>query len=333
MSNSITEVTQTDGSYVDWPAIFAGTVVAVSIALLLTTFGAALGLSSITLDGTDQSSTLELVLTAIWMALTLIAAYLAGGYIAGRMRRRVETAEREEVTARDGINGLVVWGLGTILSTMMLANVVSFAANTAGAVVTGAGQVAGNVTQTAGTAISGVTSSVADAVEAVVPDAAKADPTEYLSNQLLRPAQVNPATSDPADVAQQTGSIIANVYRTGEVSDEARDYLASAVAARTQMTQAQAQARVDQIIAEAQEARQQTADAIEAARLEAQQLADEAEVAAVEAARMARNGGIMTAFALAASALIAAVAAFAGAVHGGRNRDEGRIFFGFQYTG
>jgi hypothetical protein len=48
----------TDGSYVDWPAIFAGSVVAVAIAILLTTFGAALGLSSITLDGSDSSSTI-----------------------------------------------------------------------------------------------------------------------------------------------------------------------------------------------------------------------------------------------------------------------------------
>ena len=71
MNTTLTEKTA-DGSYVDWPAIFAGTVVAVAIGLLLTTFGAALGLSSITLDGTDNSSTLELVLTALWMVITLV---------------------------------------------------------------------------------------------------------------------------------------------------------------------------------------------------------------------------------------------------------------------
>ena len=74
MNTTLTEKTA-DGSYVDWPAIFAGTVVAVAIGLLLTTFGAALGLSSITLDGTDNSSTLELVLTALWMVITLVASY------------------------------------------------------------------------------------------------------------------------------------------------------------------------------------------------------------------------------------------------------------------
>jgi hypothetical protein len=332
MNTTITEE-PVDGSYVDWPAIFAGTVVAVAIGLLLTTFGAALGLSSITLDGSDQSSTLELIFTALWMALSLIAAYLAGGYIAGRMRRRVETATRDEVTARDGINGLVVWGLGTILSALLLTNAISFAAHTAGAVAAGAGQAAGAVAQAAGTAVSSVASGAANVAGAAIPDAAKNDPTEYLSNQLLRPAQVDPTTADPAQLAQQTGSIVANAYRTGEVSDDDRAYLASAVAARTDMTQTQAKARVDQVISDAQEARQQAADAIEAAQAEAQKLADDAKDAAIEAARTARNAGILTAFALAAAALIAAVAAFAGAVHGGRNRDDGRIFFGLRYNG
>jgi hypothetical protein len=331
--NTTLPTTASDVPYVDWPAIFAGTVVAVAIGLLLTTFGAALGLSSITLDGTDQSSTLELVLTAVWMVLTLIAAYLAGGYIAGRMRRRIETATDDEATARDGINGLVVWGLGTILSALLLSSAVSFVASTAGNVAAGAGQAAGAVAQAAGTAVGGVASGVANAAGAAIPDAAKNDPTEYLSNQLLRPEQVDATTADPAELAQQTASIVANVYRTGELSDEDRAYLASAVAARTDMTKTQAEARVDQIVAEAKDARQQAADGIETAKVEAQQLADEAEAAAIEAARMARNAGIMTAFALAAAALIAAVAAFVGAVHGGRNRDAGTIFYGLRYHG
>lgn len=331
--NTPNTATATDGSYVDWAAIFAGTVVAVAIGLLLTTFGAALGLSSITLDGTDDSSTFELILTALWLVLTLIAAYLAGGYIAGRMRRRVESATKDEVTTRDGINGLTVWGLGTIITAVLLSNAISFAANTAGSVAAGAGQAAGAVVQTAGSAVGGVASGVANAAGAAIPDEAKADPTEYLSNQLLRPAQVDPNAADPAQVAQQAASIVANVYRTGEVSDADRTYLASAVAARTNMTQQEAQVRVDQVVTDAQTARQKAADAVQAAKDEAQQLADEAKATAVEAARTARNAGILTAFVLAAAALIAGVAAFAGAVHGGRDRDAGRTFRGLHYHG
>lgn len=322
----------TDGSYVDWPAIFAGTVVAVAIAVLLATFGTALGLSAITLDGTDQSSTFELILTALWLVLTLVAAYLAGGYIAGRMRRRVEAAKSDEVTARDGINGLVVWGLGTILTAVMLSNVVSFAASTAGSVAAGAGQAAGTVVEVAGDAVGGAASGIADAAGAVIPDEIEADPTEFLSNQLLRPSRIDPETADPAELARQAASIVANVFRTGEISDQDRAYLVGAVAARTDLTRDAVNTRVDEAIAEAQDARQEAADALDTAQAEAQALADEAEATAVEAARVARNAGVLTAFILAAAALIAAVASVAGAVHGGRSRDEGRLFYGLRYT-
>ncbi|HDY95443.1 hypothetical protein LCGC14_0258050 [marine sediment metagenome] len=322
-----------DGSYVDWPAIFAGTVVAVAIGLLLTSFGAALGLASITLDGTDDSSTLELVLTALWLVITLVASYLAGGYIAGRMRRRVESATEDEVTARDGINGLVVWGLGSVITAVMLSTAFTFAANTAGNVAAGAGKAAGTVVEAAGSAVGGAAAGLADAAGAAIPDEAKNDPTDYLSNQLLRPNQVNPTTADPEELAQQTASIMANVYRTGEVSEEDRTYLAGAVAARTDLTQAQAKTRVDTVVTEAQDARQEAEEAIAAAKAEAEQAAEEAKEAAIDAAQAARNAAILTAFVLAAASLIAGVASVAGSVHGGRHRDQGRLFAGLTYRG
>ena len=327
----------TDGSYVDWPAIFAGTVVAVAIGLLLTTFGAALGLSTITLDGSDGGSTFEIVLTALWMVLTLIAAYLAGGYIAGRMRSRVESATRDEVTTRDGINGLVVWGLGTILTAVMLTSVVGAAARTAGSVAATAGQAAGAVVQTAGSAVggavSGIASGVANVAGAAVPQDVQDNPTDFLSNRLLRPAQIDPENIDPQQIATQAASIVGDIYRTGEISDEDRAYLVNAVAARTDLSQQQVEARVDEVVTAAQDARQQAADAIETARAEAEQLAQQAQDTAVEAARTARNAGILTAFGLAAASLLAAVAAFVAAIRGGRDRDDGRVHFGLRYNG
>ena len=69
---------------------------------------------------------------------------------------------------------------------------------------------------------------------------------------------------------------MANVYRTGEVSEEDRTYLAGAVAARTDLTQAQAKTRVDTVVTEAQDARQEAEEAIAAAKAEAEQAAEEA---------------------------------------------------------
>lgn len=334
MTTTPSVATATDGSYVDWPAIFAGTVVAVAIGVLLTTFGAALGLSTITLDGTDGGSTFEIVLTAVWLLLTLIAAYLAGGYIAGRMRRRVETASRDEITTRDGINGLVVWGLGTILTAVMLTSVIGTAARTASSVAATAGQAAGAVMQTAGAAVGGAVSGVASGVaNAAIPQDVQNNPADFLSNRLLRPAQINPDNIDPEQIAMQAASIVGDIYRTGDISDEDRTFLVNAVAARTDLTQQQVAARVDEVVTAAQDARQQAADAIETARAEAEQLAQQAQEVAVDAARTARNAGILTAFGLAAASLLAAVAAFVSAISGGRDRDEGRVHASLRYNG
>nr|MDX8333135.1 hypothetical protein [Agrobacterium rosae] len=84
----------------------------------------------------------------------------------------------------------------------------------------------------------------------------------------------------------------------------------------------------------------QTVERVQAVRAAAQQRVDEAQkkvneltaqaektvqdakTAAADAAEKARITGILTAFLLAASSLVAAAAAYIGAVHGGRHRDE-----------
>jgi hypothetical protein len=69
------------------------------------------------------------------------------------------------------------------------------------------------------------------------------------------------------------------------------------------------------------------------AKAEADRLAQEATDAAIAAAEVARVSTILTAFILAAAALVAGAASYVGAVRGGRHRDEGRIFGGFAYRG
>ena len=56
-----------------------------------------------------------------------------------------------------------------------------------------------------------------------------------------------------------------------------------------------------------------------------------AQAQAEKAAEKARITGILTAFLLATSALVAVVAPYIGAIHGGRLRDEGRIWDGLAY--
>ncbi len=89
---------------------------------------------------------------------------------------------------------------------------------------------------------------------------------------------------------------------------------------RVQVVRTAAQQKVD-------EARKK----IDELRAQAEKAAEDAKTAAADAAEKARITGILTAFLLAASSLVAAVAAYIGAVHGGRHRDEGRVWGGLAY--
>ncbi len=297
--------------YVDWAAILGGTVVAVSLGILFTGFGAALGMTAISAERGEGNGLLAFVISTVFIVVSMVAAYATGGYIAGRLRRRADTATRDEVTVRDGLNGLIVWGLGVTVSAMMLGSLVS-------GVVTGAGNVAATGAQVAGTVAAGAAGAASDAAGAALPE----DPMQFVTGSMLRPQTVAPGLASASATTADVGTILANVVATGEISDADRTYLIDVTSARTGLTPEEVEARVEQAVAAAQTARD------DAARLVA-----EAEAAARDAAETARISAILTAFLLTATALVAGVATYIAAVRGGRHRDEGRIFGGFSYLG
>ncbi len=315
-----------NGSYVDWAAVLGGAVVAAATAGLFATFGAALGLSTVSAEQGEGSLMVWLIVSGLWIVITLAASYFAGGYVAGRMRRRLDDASADEVAARDGINGLVVWGLGMLVTAWMAAGLVSSVAQTAGSTIGGAAELAGGAIGAAGEAAGA-------AVGAAVPDDGDGA-ISWISDSLLRPTLAPPAAegttpaagdapaigSDTAELARQSAAVLVNVLRTGEISDEDRAYLTAATAQFTGLPPAEVEARVESAVTAAQDA-----------RAEAEQALEEAEAAARDTAETARIGGILTAFVLAASALVAAAAAVGGGVKGGQHRDEGRLFGGFSY--
>lgn len=326
------------GAYVDWAAVLGGAVVAAAIGGLFHMFGAGLGMATISFERGEGSFNLMLIVTGLWMVVTLIASFLTGGYIAGRMRRRVDDASADEVAARDGINGLVVWGAGMLVMAWM-------AMGAFGAVAVTAGNVADSVLRAGGAAVGGAAEAVGSAVDAddegvsswisasllrtsptsaapaptTAPAPGASDPAVQPAPAQTAPAAVAPA-GDTAEVDRQTAAIILNGVRTGDVSDSDRDYLVAAVTQRTALSQEEAEARVDQAIASVQDA-----------RTDAEALLAEAEATARDVAESARIGAILTAFALTAASLVAGAAAVAGAVRGGRHRDEGRLYGGLTY--
>jgi len=303
---------QMPGSYVDWAAIIGGAVIAVALGLLATGFGAALGMGAISAREAEDASTLGLILSAFWIIVSMIAAYAAGGYVAGRMRRKLDSATTHEVTVRDGMNGLIVWALGTILSAMMLATVVS-------STISAVGSVAATASQAAGSAIGGIAQG-AGAAASMLP-ASDVNPVDFIGRSLMRSTGSQPAAETPEDTLADATSIIGNVLATGEISDSDRAYLIQTTAARTGLSPAEAEVRVTDAL-----------NAATSARDEAAAFAEEAEQTARDVAETARISAILTAFLLTAAALVAGVAAYVCAVWGGRHRDEGRIFGGFSYN-
>lgn len=316
-----------DGSYIDWTAVLGGGVVAVAVGSVFAGFGAALGLSTISAEPGEGSLSAMVIVSGLWIVVSLVASYSAGGYIAGRMRRRVDRAAADEVTARDGINGLVVWGLGIVVSVVLLGSAVSTTVSAVGEAASAAGSVAEVVATTAGSIAEGAVS----AAGGQVTEAGAPEPMAYLSDSLLRPAQVAAGGADPAAAERSTAVILGNVAVTGEATDAERAYLVSAVIASSGLTQPEAAARVDAAIARAQTMRADAMTMAADAKAEAERLAQEVRDAAIAAAEAARVSAILTAFILAAAAMVAAAASYVGAVRGGLHRDEGRIFGGFAY--
>jgi hypothetical protein len=126
MSLSETPVGPTGRSFgVTWSAAIAGAVVAAPLAFVLESFGVAIGVGLSSASPTWRDTSFALVLlSGLYLLLTALAAYALGGYFAGRMRRPYGPAENPEY--EDGMHGLLVWGLATLLSGLVAVTTVSF---------------------------------------------------------------------------------------------------------------------------------------------------------------------------------------------------------------
>lgn len=277
-----------DGSYVDWPAIIGGIVLASAISVLMLTFGSALGLSFANFRGNANNNATGIAIAAAsWLVWVEVSSFMAGAYLAGRLRRRMHDANEHESDVRDGAHGLLVWAGALIVGSMLAVSGIGAATNAAG-----------NVASTLTNAASNVAGGAAQ----------KADPTAYFTDTLFRPAQgaTPPAPGAPGapDPRAEAGRIFTQAATTGTISDADRAYLATLVSQQTGMPPDQAQARVNDVTTAIDKARQQ----------------------ALDAAETARKTAVVGAFIVAASLLISAAAAFWAAQKGGNHRDENTVF-------
>jgi hypothetical protein len=273
-------------SYVEWGAVFAGAVLAAALSFVLLTFGTAIGLSATSpWPGSGLSAKVIASIAVFWVMAQQIGSVMAGAYVAGRMRSRwSETGHEAEF--RDGLHGALVWGVGVLISALLV-----FAA-------------AGAVSRTGADLASKAAGSVASSADAM----------DTVLDTMLRQASTAqaapgaPAASPPASAAQGTAArqraavsdetraemsrVLASSVASGSITPENRTYLAQLVAQRTGFSQQEAERRVD--------------NAVTAARA---------------AADKARRAAILTGFVTAASLVLSLGAGWWAAMRGGQHRD------------
>lgn len=103
-----------------WGPVFAGAIAAAALVFVLHGFALAVGLSISSAAPTWRDASIALVvLSGLYVILAALASYGLGGYVAALMRPRVAAAPPEDVEFRDGMHGLLVWALATLLTVVI----------------------------------------------------------------------------------------------------------------------------------------------------------------------------------------------------------------------
>lgn len=234
-------------SYVDWPAVLAGTAIALAISALLLMFGASIGLSLTSpWAGEGASATTIGIAATVWFALVHIYSVGVGGYLAGRMRPRSANLKRDEVSFRDGANGLVVWALAIVIGLFVATSTIS------------------SVTRTATGAAASVASAVAPLAQQTV-DLTFAQVAQG-GDQPNAAATPNAAGQQPATLtADERERVVAALQRAlvqGEFAAQDRAYLEAMMVRKTGVTPEQAKARLDEAVKPAIQSAKETADEV-----------------------------------------------------------------------
>jgi hypothetical protein len=227
-----------DRTYADWPAIFAGAVLATAIAFLLTSFGSAIGLSLVHLIDGERSAIWAAIAVGLWVLWVAVSSFMAGAYVTGRLRRRLNDATPHEVDIRDGIHGLVMWGVAALLGAVMTFASLSGLAGAGAAAVSAAGSAAASV------------------VEGV------ADNSGVIVDRLFRGEDGRVAV--PSGMREEVGRLLAD--SPDGVAEDDQAYLAGLVAERTGLPEEEANARIAALNEELAAAAQAAEDAAKLAQ-------------------------------------------------------------------
>jgi hypothetical protein len=251
-------------SGLSWSGVIAGVFTAMAVSFLFIALGSGIGFSLASPFSSSPSTGTLTVLGAVWLVFAQAVGFATGGYVAARLRREPMPVHTGETKFRDAASGLVVWAIGVVVTSMLLAGAIekagSAAATTATAGVAAAG--AGAASQ------SSSLDYYADALLRTNPQAATANaPAAGAATPTATPN--NGAPNNPGMMHAQVNRILISAVASNGLAADDRTYLAQIVSARTGMSQEDAQKRVDDVV---NRARASVTQAAEKARQAAEYL-------------------------------------------------------------
>jgi hypothetical protein len=234
------------GSPLSWSAAIASALAAIAVTFLIVVLGSGIGLSFASPYSGPSAKTMTIA-AAVWLLMAETMGFATGGYLAGRLRSPAYDGVIGETTFRDAAQGLLVWAMG-VVAMASLAGLLGFFAAGATAHVTAGAAAGGNAAST-----TGATDYFVNLLFRPAPSTATAAGQRPASDTVsIAPAGAQPALSNEAR-AEITG-ILARSVSQARIDDSDRVYLAQVVAARTGLSQEEAQRRVSEVEAKAREA-------------------------------------------------------------------------------
>jgi hypothetical protein len=274
-----TSVLTDERSAVSWGAVIGGGIVACAATLFLLAFGVGVGLSTISpWSNEGVSATTFKVGAGLYLVAMAMLSSAVGGYLTGRLRATWTNVHEHEIYFRDTAHGLLAWAFATVVGVTLL--------GAAGTHIL-AGASAGSIPAAAAGA-----SSATNPVDPYVDTLLRADPAPAAGGAAAAPSLGG--GSDVQSTRAELGRLLApSLQKGGDISPADRTYIAKVVSARTGLSQADAEKRVSDTIAQAKKTADDT-----------------------------RKAAAKLMLWLAASLLAGALAAMLGAVEGGMLRDS-----------
>lgn len=248
--------------HLQWTPVVLGALAATALSFIMVTFGATVGLGVTSTAPTWRDASAALwILSGIYLVIQAVLSFGFGGYIAGRIRTSIVATPADEAEQLDGLHGLGAWSLAVVMGAILAALI-------------------------GGAALSRSSPS------ATAARTSAAEPLlSYELDRLYRAGRRSPNVDLSTERAEAGRIILTSSGHDGMSADD-RTYLIQQVGAATGLSAADAERRVDNVIANSKTAIERS-----------------------------RRSTIILAFSIATALLLGAVAAWAAACAGGRHRD------------